>query len=45
MNFMQNSGFCNGNVVGLGAQIAVDKAIENGTSIDIVDLVNQHNEW
>jgi hypothetical protein len=39
------AGFVIEDIVALGAQIAIDNAIENGTPIDIVDLVNQHNEW
>jgi hypothetical protein len=39
------AGFEIEDIVALGAQIAIDNAIHNGTPIDIVSLVNQHNEW
>ena len=32
-------------IVAYGAQLAIENAIENGLTIDIVDLVNQHLEW
>ena len=32
-------------IVAYGAQLAIEDAIENGLSIDLVDLVNQHIEW
>lgn len=32
-------------IVAYGAQLAIENAIENGLTIDIVDLVNQHMEW
>lgn len=32
-------------IVAYGAQLAIENAIENGLTIDLVDLVNQHMEW
>ena len=32
-------------IVAYGVQLAIENAIENGLTIDIVDLVNQHLEW
>ena len=32
-------------IVAYGAQLAIEDAIENGLTIDLVDLVNQHIEW
>lgn len=32
-------------IVAYGAQLAIENAIQNGLTIDLVDLVNQHMEW
>ena len=32
-------------IVAYGAQLAIENAIENGLTIDLVDLLNQHMEW
>ena len=32
-------------IVAYGAQLAIENAIENGLTIDLVDLFNQHMEW
>ncbi len=32
-------------IVAYAAQLAIEDAIENGLTIDLVDLVNQHIEW
>ena len=32
-------------IVACGAQLAIENAIQNGLTIDLVDLVNQHMEW
>ena len=32
-------------IVAYGAQLGIENAIQNGLTIDLVDLVNQHMEW
>ena len=32
-------------IVAYGAQLGIENAIQNGLTIDLVDLVNQHVEW
>ena len=32
-------------IVAYGAQLAIENSIQNGLTIDLVDLVNQHMEW
>ena len=32
-------------IVAYGAQLAIENAIQNGLTIDLVDLVNQHIGW
>ena len=32
-------------IVACGAQLAIENAIQNGLTIDLLELVNQHMEW
>ena len=32
-------------IVAHGAQLGIENAIQNGLTIDLVNLVNQHMEW
>ena len=32
-------------IVAYGAQLGIENAIQNGLTIDLVDLVNQHMDW